>query len=47
MEGLDELIGKTQEGELLVVCGDLNGHVGKESEGLEEVQGVHVDPADF
>ena len=28
---------KPSEGELLVVCGDLNGHVGKESGGFEEV----------
>ena len=38
MEELDELIGKTEEGELLVVCGDVYGHV-KESEGFEEVHG--------
>ena len=41
MEELDELVGKTEEGELLVVCGDLNGHVGKESEGFEEVHAGH------
>ena len=41
MEEPDELVGKTEEGELLVVCGDLNGHVGKETEGLEEVHGGH------
>ena len=36
MEELDQLVGKTEEGELLRVCGDLNGHVGKESEGLKK-----------
>ena len=36
MEELDELVGK-----LLVVCGDLNGHVCKESEGFEEVHRGH------
>ena len=41
MEELDQLVGKTEEGELLTVCGDLNGHVGKESEGFEEVHGGH------
>ena len=41
MEELDQLVGKTEEGELLIVCGDLNGHVGKESDGFEEVHGGH------
>ena len=41
MEKLDQLVGKIEEGELLIVCGDLNGHVGKESEGFEEVHGGH------
>ena len=41
MKELDQLVGKTDEGELLIVCGDLNGHVGKESEGFEEVHGGH------
>ena len=38
MDELDQLVGKT---ELLIVCGDLNGHVGKESEGFKEVHGGH------
>ena len=41
MEELDLLIEETEEGELLVVYGDLNGHVGKESEWFEEVHGGH------
>ena len=36
MEEFDQLVGKTEEGELLIVYGDLNGHVGKESEGLKK-----------
>ena len=36
MEELDQLVGKAEEGELLIVCVDLNGHVGKESEGLKK-----------
>ena len=41
MEELDQLVGKTEEGELLIVCRDLNGHVGKESERFEGVHGGH------
>ena len=42
MEELHQLVGKTEGGRTLIVCGDdLNGHVGKESEGFEEVDGGH------
>ena len=41
MEELDQLVGKTEEGELLIVCGDLNRYVGKEFEGFEEIHGGH------
>ena len=41
IEELGQLVGKTEEGELLLVCEDLNGHVGKESEEFEEVHGEH------
>ena len=38
---LDECIGKVSEEELLVIGGDLNGHVGKERNGFEEVMGIY------
>ena len=40
-EVLDECIGKIPEEELLVIGGDLNGHVGRDRSGFEEVMGIY------
>ena len=36
---LDRVVGKVPTGEKLVLCGDMNGHVGAETDGLEGVHG--------
>ena len=39
-EILDDYIGKVSEDQLLVIGGDLNGHVGRDRSGFEEVMGI-------
>jgi len=40
-EGFWVEMGKVIDREDLVLCGDLNGHVGRESAGFEQVHGGH------
>ena len=38
---LDDSIGRIPEEDLLIIGGDLNGHVGKDNKGFEEVMGIY------
>jgi exonuclease III len=38
---LDDSIGRIPEEDILIIGGDLNGHVGKDNKGFEEVMGIY------
>ena len=41
LDDLEDMVGKVKKSEVLVIGGDLNGHVGKDCDGYDEVHGGH------